>query len=112
MGTKQLEKTSTEKQTKQEQRRATKKKEQSAKESTRKKEKQEKKVAKRKTKKPRLRMIPIWLRLIIILLLAFVVLIVGLMIGYGVLGDGNPKDALKIETWQHVIDIVKKGKVI
>lgn len=30
------------------------------------------------------------------------------MIGYGVLGDGRPLDALKPSTWQHIIDLVEK----
>jgi len=59
-------------------------------------------------KKQRRRILPIWLRIIIVLIICAVALLAGLMIGYGVIGDGNPSDALKIETWQHIIDIVTK----
>lgn len=59
-------------------------------------------------KKARRRIFPIWLRLIVILILCVVALIVGLIVGYGILGDGVPSDALKWETWQHIVDIVKK----
>src|SRR5699024_9475616 len=62
----------------------------------------------KKHKKPRRRAFPIWLRLVVIILLAAVALASGLMIGYGVIGDGVPIDALKKETWQHIIDIVIK----
>lgn len=34
------------------------------------------------------------------------VAILGLMIGYGVIGNGTPMDALKWETWQHMLDII------
>nr|WP_106783556.1 DNA-directed RNA polymerase subunit beta [Lysinibacillus timonensis] len=32
--------------------------------------------------------------------------VVGLMIGYGVIGTGNPIDALNWATWQHMLDII------
>lgn len=51
---------------------------------------------------------PIWLRTIVVIVLLFVCLITGLIIGYGVIGDGAPLDALKVKTWRHVIDIVVK----
>lgn len=72
--------------------------------------KKQRKEMRQSNKKPRRRMFPIWLRLIVVLLLAAIALIVGLMVGYGVLGDGAARDALKMETWQHIIDIVKKEK--
>lgn len=79
------------------------------------KSKQSKKQERLKRKRERLagrkarrRIFPIWLRLIVISLLCVVALVGGLMVGYGILGDGAAKDALKWETWQHIIDIVKK----
>lgn len=71
--------------------------------------KQKEKSRKRK-KKVRIRKFPIWLRIIVILILAVLSLMVGLMVGYGVIGEGNAVDALKVETWQHIIDIVQKEK--
>jgi len=61
------------------------------------------------TKWVQIRMFPIWLRLLLIILFFAGAAIAGLMVGYGVLGDGEPKDALKWETYQHMIDI-KDGK--
>ena len=62
----------------------------------------------KQTEKMRVRIFPVWLRIIIVLILAVAALVAGLMIGYGIIGDGAPADALKVETWQHIIDIVTK----
>lgn len=79
------------------------------------KEKQEQEVSRKqhttknkRTKKPKRRIVPIGFRILFVLLLSAISLMVGLMVGYGVIGDGNPIDALKIETWQHIIDFVTK----
>ncbi|CDQ38328.1 MULTISPECIES: DNA-directed RNA polymerase subunit beta [Virgibacillus] len=69
---------------------------------------EQKRKQKNNNKLPRLRVFPIWLRIIVVLLLCLIALVIGLMIGYGVIGDGAPVDALKKETWQHIIDIVIK----
>lgn len=66
------------------------------------------KAERKKNKKPRRRIFPIWLRIIVVLILCGVALMLGLVIGYGVIGDGVPSDALKKETWQHIVDIVNK----
>lgn len=54
------------------------------------------------------RLFPILLRVIIVLALAAGSLTIGLMVGYGIIGDGKPQDALKKETWTHIIDMVKQ----
>lgn len=65
------------------------------------------KKRKEKQKRPaRVRIFPIWLRLLVVTALVLFALVAGLMIGFGVLGDGEPLDALKVETWQHIIDII------
>ena len=73
---------------------------------------QEEHAATNERKKPeklrwRIRLIPIWLRIIIILIIMVVAVIAGAMFGYGVLGGGNPMDVLNKETWQHILDLVK-----
>lgn len=77
---------------------------------SRKMEKKEKQQRKREEKRnrPRLRIFPIWLRIIVISIFAAAAFIIGLMIGFAVLGDGSPLDVLRVETWQHIIDIVNK----
>ncbi|TFE04094.1 DNA-directed RNA polymerase subunit beta [Jeotgalibacillus salarius] len=54
------------------------------------------------------RLFPILIRVGLIILLAGLSLMVGLMVGYGVIGDGTPQDVLKKETWTHIIDLVTK----
>lgn len=54
-----------------------------------------------------IRLLPIWLRLILIVLLIAIVAVIGLRIGYSYIGDGNPEDVLKKETWTHILDIIK-----
>ncbi|WP_338778833.1 DNA-directed RNA polymerase subunit beta [Metabacillus sp. FJAT-52054] len=81
---------------------------------TREKYKQEKKAqdpAQEETKpagKIRIRLFPIWLRLLIVAFLFILAAITGAMVGYGVIGDGNPLDVLKPSTWQHIVDLVEK----
>ena len=75
-------------------------------------QKQEKK-AKREpsaSKRIRIRLIPIWLRVLLVIVFTAVSLAAGVMVGYGVIGDGNPKDALKKSTWTHIVDIVTEKK--
>ncbi len=68
-----------------------------------------KKPTERKQKKKyRIRKFPIWLRIIVVLILFALSLVIGVMVGYGVIGEGVPTDALHKETWQHIIDIVNK----
>lgn len=61
------------------------------------------------TKWVQIRMFPIWLRILFVILLLVGAGMVGLMVGYGLLGEGELKNALKWETYQHMIDI-KDGK--
>jgi DNA-directed RNA polymerase subunit beta len=74
--------------------------------------KAEKKVKQKEEAKPRrwvrVRMLPIWLRIVLVIVLLAASLAFGAMVGYGVIGDGNPADVFKKETWQHIIDIVVK----
>lgn len=58
----------------------------------------------------RIRLLPIWLRIILVILLTAGSLVVGVMVGYGVLGDGKPQDALEKATWTHIIDLVVEKK--
>lgn len=78
---------------------------------TREELKKKKQEEKEKTKKrARIRLVPIWLRLVLLVLGMAVSLAAGAIVGYGVLGDGKPLDALKPSTWQHIIDLVEKEK--
>lgn len=57
-------------------------------------------------KRIRIRLIPIWLRIILFALLIVLCGVGGAMFGYGVLGDGKPMDVLNESTWQHIRDLV------
>lgn len=54
-----------------------------------------------------IRLLPIWLRVVLVLLLLAGAAILGAIIGYGYMGDGVPADVLKKETWIHILDIIK-----
>lgn len=73
-----------------------------------KKEKMKDKPSVKEKRKVRVRLIPIWLRILIVVFSIFISVIAGVIVGYGVLGDGEPMDALKKSTWTHIIDLVKK----
>lgn len=63
----------------------------------------------KRKRKVRVRLLPIWLRIVLVFVLSILALSLGLMFGYGVIGDGNPFDVFKRDTWQHIIDIVTKA---
>ncbi|MCW6676563.1 DNA-directed RNA polymerase subunit beta [Aerococcaceae bacterium NML160702] len=46
------------------------------------------------------------LKIIIFLILLVLFFVVGLFIGYSVLGNGNFWEVLNRDTWQHIIDFV------
>ncbi|WP_027407995.1 DNA-directed RNA polymerase subunit beta [Anoxybacteroides tepidamans] len=72
-------------------------------------QRQEEQKTKRRWRRQSNRLLPIWLRLVIVAALIVVSTVIGAMVGYSVLGDGKPLDALKPSTWQHIIDIVEKN---
>lgn len=53
-----------------------------------------------------IRLIPIWLRILLVLLLLVSTVIVGAMFGYSVLGDGEATKIFHKETWTHIVDIM------
>ncbi|PLS17759.1 DNA-directed RNA polymerase subunit beta [Bacillus sp. M6-12] len=56
----------------------------------------------------RVRLIPIWLRLIIVVFLIAISLAAGAVVGYSVFGDGKPADVFKKSTWEHIVELVNK----
>ena len=63
-------------------------------------------VAPRKQFWVQVRLLPIWLRILLVLLLLAGAAILGAIIGYGYIGDGEPADVLQKETWTHIFDII------
>lgn len=72
-------------------------------------ERNQEKSKEKESRRPKFRLIPIWLRLLIVTLLLVVSMTIGLMVGYGVIGDGKASDILKISTWNHLVDLIEKG---
>ncbi len=61
-------------------------------------------------KRIRVRLIPIWLRLILLVVLVFISVMAGAIVGYGMLGGGKIAEVFQESTWTHIIDLVEKGK--
>ena len=64
-------------------------------------------VENKPTRWVQIRMIPIWLRFLIVIVLLLAAVMVGVTIGYSSIGDGDSADALKWSTWQHLLKIIK-----
>lgn len=45
--------------------------------------------------------------ILLVILLVIIAVVSGLMIGYGVIGDGSSKDILKTEVWTDFVDKLK-----
>lgn len=61
-----------------------------------------------KQERVRIRLIPIWLRLVLLVVFVFISMMAGAVVGYGVLGNGKAADVFKESTWTHIIDLVGK----
>jgi hypothetical protein len=70
--------------------------------------KEEKKQTVKKSKRVRLRLIPIWLRVLIVVVLMGLSSLTGAAVGYGVLGNGNAIDVFKPSTWTHIVNLADK----
>lgn len=47
------------------------------------------------------------LKVLVVIALAIILFVTGTMIGYGLIGGGNPKDVFKEEIWTHILDFFK-----
>lgn len=56
----------------------------------------------------RVRLFPIWLRIIVIILIMAVSLLAGAVIGYSVMGDGKASDTFKKDTWTHIVNLINE----
>ena len=62
-------------------------------------------IEKQANGKIRVRMIPIWLRLVLLLAGIVCMATLGTLIGYSVIGDGKPFEIFDKKTWTHIIDL-------
>jgi len=72
------------------------------------KKEKEKKQIQKPAKRFSVRIIPIWLRILLVALLLVLSVAAGAAMGYGVLGGGKASDIFQKSTWTHVIDLVEK----
>lgn len=77
---------------------------------TREEFKQEQQIDKQdvKPKRIRIRLIPIWLRIILVILAVCFAAIFGSIVGYSIMGDGKPSEIFELETWSHIKELVEK----
>lgn len=48
-----------------------------------------------------------FLKIIVLLLFVVLFFVVGLFIGYSIVGDGNYWEVLNQDTWQHILDFIR-----
>jgi hypothetical protein len=46
-------------------------------------------------------------KIFLVIILAIILFLVGLMVGYGVIGDGSPMDVFNSELWAHIFDFFR-----
>lgn len=59
-------------------------------------------------KRVRVRLFPIWMRIVIIAVLFFLLVIIGAVIGYSVIGEGSFTEVFQKSTWTNIFDLVEK----
>ncbi|HIY56953.1 MAG TPA: DNA-directed RNA polymerase subunit beta [Candidatus Tetragenococcus pullicola] len=45
-------------------------------------------------------------KILLVMVLAIVLFFVGLMVGYGIFGNGSPKDVFSPVLWQHIMEFM------
>lgn len=68
----------------------------------------EKLTMRERREKIRVRLIPVWVKVTIVILLTVMSLLAGTVVGYGVIGNGKPSEALQKGTWTHILDMINK----
>ncbi|MFD9626095.1 DNA-directed RNA polymerase subunit beta [Peribacillus muralis] len=72
-------------------------------------EEEEKEAETKPNRRIKVRLMPIWLRLLIVIGLIIIAVLSGALLGYSVIGGGHALDVFQKSTWTHIIDIVNKG---
>ena len=47
------------------------------------------------------------IKVFLVFIMAVVLFFIGLMIGYGIIGDGHPLEVLNPSIWRHIFDFIK-----
>lgn len=61
-------------------------------------------------KKIKITLIPTPLKILAFIVSFLLLVIVGLMIGYGVVGDGKATEVFNSSTWSHIMEYFQSGK--
>jgi len=72
------------------------------------KQERREKREKAQNRRVRVRILPIWLRIVIIAGLICLSTLAGAAVGYSMMGNGKVMDIFKSSTWTHIIDLVEK----
>ncbi|MDQ0352694.1 hypothetical protein J2R98_002545 [Alkalibacillus filiformis] len=85
-----------------------KEKEDTPKDQSKRKAAKEERKKEKKQKKGRIRYIPVWLRFVLAIVLSIAALAIGMMVGYGVIGEGDePSSVLDRSLWENLYDYIK-----
>lgn len=57
-------------------------------------------------------MVSFVLKILLVLVLIAIALILGAMVGYGILGDGNPFAIFDMSTWGHIFSYFTKPTIV
>ncbi|MGX7395156.1 DNA-directed RNA polymerase subunit beta [Carnobacterium mobile] len=57
-------------------------------------------------------MVSFVLKVLLVLVLIAIALILGIMVGYGILGDGNPFAIFDMSTWGHIFSYFTKPTIV
>ncbi|WP_313470286.1 DNA-directed RNA polymerase subunit beta [Carnobacterium sp.] len=57
-------------------------------------------------------MVSFVLKVLLVLVLIAIALILGAMVGYGILGDGNPFAIFDMSTWGHIFSYFTKPTIV
>ncbi|MGX7197167.1 DNA-directed RNA polymerase subunit beta [Enterococcus olivae] len=47
------------------------------------------------------------IKVLLVILLAMILFLAGLMVGYGIIGDGSPFQVFNRDLWHHILEFVK-----
>jgi len=56
----------------------------------------------------RARLIPVWLKLLLLIVSCAVFLMAGAMVGFSFVGNGKASEVFKVSTWTHIQDLIDK----
>lgn len=59
-----------------------------------------------------LQMVTFILKVLLVIVLIILAFVLGAMVGYGILGDGNPFAIFEMETWEHIFSFFVEPTIV